>query len=138
MEKVKINAETFETVLSMLNSTDQDNVILGLSCIEEMDAINGLVYLLLLKKLGNVEEEMWKLHASTKLKYIQGIDENKGIITYQRILSILRETKVPISDIQVFLTYFGKYLMDILKTEYEIIEGIEVIIKCKLHESKIS
>ena len=48
MEKVKLTAETFDNVMLMLQSSDKENVILGLTCIEEVDTDSGLVYLLLI------------------------------------------------------------------------------------------
>lgn len=138
MEKVKVTEETFDNILAMLNSKDQENVILGLSCIEELDISSGLVYLLLLKKLGNVTTEMWREYAPKKLMYLSNLNGFNGgpsfIPSYREILQVLQKVKVPLKDIKFYLVKFGNHMAAGLREDYAVIDNIEITVKLKLHD----
>jgi len=133
-ETIKLTEKTFDNVMSMLNSPDKENVVLGLSCIEELNIKTGLVYLLLMKKLGNVTDELWRENAPKKLKYLKGMGV-EGTLTYKKVLDLLRERKVPIKDIQFFLNKFALYLHQSVREDYAIIDAIDIQIKLKLHDT---
>lgn len=134
MEKIKLSAETFDSVMSMLNSSDQESVIVGLSCIEELDITTGITYLLLLKKLANVSTDAWEEYAPTKAKYLNSLGLSVEYpVTYKKILDIITERKVPIDDLQFFLNKFAIYIKEGLRNDYAIINDIEIKINLKLH-----
>jgi NADH:ubiquinone oxidoreductase subunit C len=59
MKKEVINDEQFESLYNMLNSSDNQNVVLGLVTLENVDFTKSLTKILLLKKLCNVTPEYW-------------------------------------------------------------------------------
>lgn len=141
MEKIKLTAETFDNVLAMLSSPDKENVVMGLSCIEEFDITTGITYLLLIKKLANVSTDMWKEYAPQKLEYLKNISSiayNEMPMSFQKILNLIQERKVPISDIEFFLNKFSIYMTELLKYDYLIIDSIEIKLKLKLYDTEIN
>lgn len=139
MEKVKLTTETFDSVMQMLKSSDKENVVLGLTCIEELDITTGLVYLLLIKKLANVTSELWKEYCPKKVAYMNSMTNTfNTVLTYKKILELLVERKVPTTDIQFFMDKFALYLMEGLRNDYALIESIEINLKLKLHDTEPS
>jgi hypothetical protein len=134
MEKARLNAENFNNIMEMLSSPDKENIVMGLSYIEESDITNSLTYLLLIKKLANITDAMWKAHAPKTADYLKNLDiPTKLPVTYQKILTVLEEKKVPISDIEFFINKYMLYIVEVLKCNY-IIDSIEVKLKHKLNK----
>ena len=136
MEKLALNKENFDQILLMLNSSDKENVVMGLICIEELDVKTGLAYLLLIRKLANVTDELWKMHAPTKVTALKNMGINSGtVLTYKKILDLLTSRKVPTDDIEFYLSKFGEYLNSTLHSlGYDVIEAVEIKLKIKLHD----
>jgi hypothetical protein len=139
MEKIKVDEVTFNNVLAMLNSSDKENKVVALSCIEELDVKSGIVYLLLFKKLANVPSALWKEHAPKKLDYLKQLGFNaEQVITYKKILDLICEKQVPFTDIQFFLDKFTLSIIEMIPEEYGKIEKIDINVKFKKNESKPS
>lgn len=139
MEKIKLSAETFDGVMAMLNSSDQESVILGLSCIEEFDITTGITYLLLIKKLANVSANTWHEYAPNKSAYLKNMSVSMDKpISYREILIILQKLKVPINNLQFFLDKFALYMAEGLREDYAIIDTVEIKINLKLNVTETS
>jgi len=92
-EKIKIDAGTFNTVLEMLNSNDEENASTALMAMEQMDKKEGLLYFILLYKGSREKTNLWKEHAPTLLKKI----ENLGIdpeFSFTSIWEVCKDTAV--------------------------------------------
>ena len=137
-DTVKLNAESFDAVLTMMNSSDKESVVMGLVCIEEMDTTTGLVFLLLMRKLANVTDELWRTHAPKKVTALANMGIASGtVLTYKKILDLLAERKVSTDDIEFYLTKFGAYLNETLhQLGYDIIEAVDIKLKIKLHDTQ--
>jgi len=139
MEKIKLTVETFDNILAMLSSPDKENVVMGLSCIEELDITTGITYLLLIKKLANVSSKMWKEYAPQKSEYLKNISFiNEAPMSFQKILTLIQERKVPISDIEFFLNKFALYMTELIRNDYLILDSIEIKLKLKLNDTEIN
>ena len=132
-----LNQETHESMLAMMNSTDKENMVVALNCIENVDFDKSLVYILLLKKFSNASAEDWKSNApkvSAKLKALE-VDVDKPI-NFKKILQIIVQRKVPKDDIQFYLDRFGGYLFTTIKDMgYNYVESIEIKLKTDKNES---
>ena len=137
-DKIKLNAETFDNVLAMLNSSDKESVVMGLACVEEMDTTSCIVFLLLIRKLANVTDELWKVNAPKKTASLTNMGVAGGtVLTYKRILELLAERKASSADIEFFLGKFGMYLNETLhQLGYDIVESVDIKLKLKLHDTQ--
>lgn len=140
MEKLILNKKTFDQIILMLNSPDKENVVLGLTCIEELDTYQGLVYLLLMKKLANVTNNTWVEHAPKKTTLLKSMGVSvEDVLTYKKILDLLAERKASTKDIEFYLSKFGEYLKStLIELGYDTIDAVEINIKLKLNENKPS
>lgn len=136
-DTIKLNADTFDNVLTMMNSSDKESVIMGLACIEEMDTTTGLVFLLLMRKLANVTDGLWKTNAPKKTNLLRNMGIESGtVLTYKRILELLAERKVSIDDVEFYFSKFGMYLNEMLhQLGYNNVEAVDIKLKIKLHDS---
>lgn len=115
---MKLNKETFDRMMSMLESPDKESVILGLSTINECEFKDNIVYTLLLAKEANVKDKhMWREHASTiyPMYYNIGVDLDKPI-TFEKILSIAKEYNATVEDIQFVMDRYAYLLSAKLNT----------------------
>lgn len=134
---MKLNKETFDRMISMLESPDTESVILGLSTINECEFKDNIVYTLLLAKEANVKgKDMWRLHADKiySMYYAMGVDLDKPI-TFEKILSIAKEYDADINDIQFIMDRYA-YLLSAKLNTYLSKPIEKLIIKIKQnHES---
>jgi hypothetical protein len=109
---MKLTKETFDRIKLMLESPDYENTIVGLSAVEASDFKDNLIYVLLLAKQANIKNEnMWYKHAPN----IHGNFKQLGInldnpITYEQILSIAKQYKVSMDDIQFIMDKYADEL----------------------------
>jgi len=92
-EKVKIGIDNYEQFWNMLNSSDKENAVVGLSVMETANFRDSLPYiLLLLKNQHGTSRKLWDDHCPKVLKNLKSvgikIDEP---ITYQKIYDLVKE-----------------------------------------------
>lgn len=137
-EKIKLEAKTFDNIVPMLNSPDQENIVVGMECLENSHFRTNLTYILLVKKMSNATADMWKKHAPETTSNLNDIGAPVDRpITYKRMLEIMVEYKVPPADLQFYLDKFGGHLKDeIKKMGYDFIDDVVIILqfKDKKHE----
>lgn len=135
MQKISLTGETYRSVLDMLNSSDQENVVMGLSIIEETNRIKGMACILMLKKSAKVAVNLWNEHAPQTCLWMKSLDAPvEGVITYKKILEIITHHKVETSQMQFFMDEFGKHLFDQIKQlGYDFVEDLEIKLKLKTH-----
>lgn len=99
-EKIKIGKETYEQLKSMLESSDQENIVVGLSCIEASDFKSNITYVLLLMHEADVSYKMWKEHAAETIKKYTTLGISQGDLNYKKILNVSLMYNSPLEDIQ--------------------------------------
>lgn len=106
IEKVKLDAESFETVAKMLNSPDQENASTALMAMEQMDFKKGTMYFALLYRDSMDKQALWKEHAPNLLKNIQGLGLD-DVISYRSMWNVLK-SKASADEKQIFAERFSK------------------------------
>jgi hypothetical protein len=134
--KLALNRDTYNSVLDMLNSSDKENVVVGLSIIEETDRKKGMACILMLKKRAVATTESWKEHAPATCKWLKtlGADPDQ-VITFKGILEIISKKQTEPSQMQFFLEEFGVHILgQIRQMGYGFIDDLEIKIKIKEHD----
>src|SRR5687767_7707008 len=99
-----LNAQTCDNILGMINSVDQENKVVALSCIDNVDFSENLTFILILKKEGQATSAEWTEHAPNTSKMLKSIGVNMDTtLTFKKVLEILVERKVPRDHIQFYL-----------------------------------
>lgn len=130
MRKISIDDEAFHNLLKMLTSTEEDAVV-ALTTINNVNFDSSMTKILLLKKLGNVNKDMWNTYAKKAYNWINrnGLDPDKNL-TWQEIFDHLLRKKVPVEDIQFFLNCFGLKLFKSIKgVGYDFLDNVEINLK---------
>ncbi len=98
----------------MLESPDEENIIVALTCIENSDFKANIAYVLLMMKESNVAFKNWPQYApKTMEKYrALGILTEKRTLTYKKILEVILDYKVSVKDIQFFMNRFALSMMN--------------------------
>lgn len=141
-KKVIIDKERFNNLLSMLNSTDEQNHIVAFSAIEELDfALNRMPIVMLKKKAVNTPDA-WRAHAPKTLTNIEalGFDVNR-IITYKGLMAKFKDFNPPLksSEAQFFFTEFEEYLKEEMhQLGYTYIKKINVELDESFHPGPVS
>jgi len=137
---MKITQKKFQNIITMLRSTDQESGVLALSLIDELDFNNNITAILLLKKYSNSNNSMWQNHAPKTWSKLEGLQKQKHIdlnstFTYKTILNAITRLKVPVDQIEFYLTDFSNYLLNQFKhMGYDFIEHLDITIKTKENE----
>lgn len=137
MKNPELTRETYNNLLSMLSSTEEDRVV-ALSAIENLDRKKYFCKLLLLKKLGGATYLEWKENAPNTCKWLKrnGVDPEK-VSTYQEIFNLIIHKKYPEEDLQFLLDEFGRKLLDTIKgVGYEFVENLEIKLTYNDHRQK--
>ncbi len=132
-EQITLNAETYDNILSMINSVDQENKTVALSCIENVDFSKNLVYIMLLMKQGTATPEDWRTNAPKIYEMLQsaGLDPT-SVLTYKEIIHKLVARKVPPEDIGFYMDKFINHVHSSIKNlGYDYIEKINITLKLK-------
>ncbi len=132
-EKLKLTVDTFENTVRMMNSPDQENIVVALECIENVDFKENLTYIILVTKFANVTADIWKKHAPESAKKLESIGmELSKPMNYKKMLQILIKYKVPDSDLQFFFNKFEGNLKESIKSlGYDFIDDIKITLKLK-------
>lgn len=139
-EEIVLNAETYDNILSMINSVDKENRNVALSCIENVDFSKNLVYIMMLMKQGNASPEDWKTNAPKIYGMLtaSGLDP-ASVLTYKEIIHKLVERKVPPEDIGFYMDKFINHVHGSIKNlGYDYIEKINITLKLKTPDGEQS
>jgi len=138
MEKPKdLTTETYYRALQMLNSNDNDDRILSLSCIDQLDMDNNLLYIMLLKRHGRSHHTMWERHAPiayNRLKQ-EGVEVD-GMLQFHDILNIITKhssrNRITLESLQYTLEMAAFFIKEQLVTLSPVLlKDLEVKIKIK-------
>jgi hypothetical protein len=108
---MKLERNTFQKIKSMLESPDKENVLMGMSCIENSDFKQNLTYIMLMLKEANVSIDEWKNNAKKTLDLLTsvGIDWEQSI-TFKVIHKVMEDFEVPESDIKFYEERFAEFV----------------------------
>jgi hypothetical protein len=129
--------EKIQNVITMLQSPDKENHIVGLTVMEQQIHKDNLVPLLMAYKFGLPKEEDWILTAPMAFKYLSSkVAISQGIrVTFNDVFECIIETKAPASDMKLFMQMFSKYLTNQCKNlGYKFIDEIQMNIIIKKEE----
>lgn len=129
-----MNIKQIKNTISMLESPDKENHLVGLKVLENIDYKENLVVLLLCYKFGNPKEAGWIDDAPKAFKYMKGkVKLNKQhTFTYKDIFTAIVKTKAAVGQMDLFLDYFSLYLSEQCKVlGYDFIGEIEMKVKAK-------
>jgi hypothetical protein len=126
--KVTLNRDSYASVLSMINSPDEENMVLGLSIVEETNQQKGLVYILMLKKVAQCKLQNWVTHAPKTCQWLRSIDAStETVLTYKKLLEIIIKNNVDQEQMQFYLDEFGAHLQKhITEMGYGLMDKLEV------------
>lgn len=138
MEKIKLEKGTYDTVVSMLESPDEENQVVAFECIKNADFKTNIVYILLLFKEVNIDNTVWKKHAPEIFVTIDKVLTNETFLSFREIMEIARQYEVSQEDIQFYMDRYAMFLMRDLNKHKEYVELLEIKIKLKENESEKS
>lgn len=126
--------DTYENVKDMLESPDHENMIVGLTCIENADFRDNLIYILCLIKETNIIAKDWDNHAPETAKQFKNLF--KGSITYSsitwnNIMTYMQMYDAPFEDYQFLMDRYSLYLVDALNGDKNVIESVQITVKQK-------
>lgn len=141
---IKLDIESFNNILKMLNSSDKESNVMGLVTIENLDFKKNLTIILLLKKLSQLQFNIWKINAPKTYKKIDNIikledasNSAEGVITYKTLLKILVNEKQTQDDIQLFLDIFASHIFKTIQgLGFDFIDDTEITIKLKTNDKQ--
>jgi len=112
-EKAVIGREDYERILKMLDSSDQGDCSIGLTCIENSSHDQSIVHILLLRMNSVLAGEVWEKEApkvSKKLKSL-GVAMNAPLTLNTLFQSVLPKAGISEEDTQPILDHFGNFLL---------------------------
>ena len=126
----------------MLVSKDPENVVLGLSCIEQSAFKPNIMYIGLLFLECNIPAELWKVHApeTTHLLRSIGLDILDPPTTFKKLLDkVLHYTKSA-EDLTLFFNAYALYIKNALNKRISfteiVVEDVIITIKIKDDENR--
>ena len=127
MEKIILEKDTFENVKNMLESSDVENAVVALECIENADFLKNLVYILFLYKESNVPLLTWLNHAPKTCNKLRQLNKSYAF-SYKSILNFLQKYNCDRDSYVFFAKRYADNLMKLvnLKACECIIESIEI------------
>jgi N-acetylglutamate synthase/N-acetylornithine aminotransferase len=133
---MKIETEKYERLKSMLESTDQENLVVAMECIEQVDFRENMTMILFLIKDSNVDPELWKKHApitTEKFFSVFSVGIGNASLAFSNIMRLMKLYEASIEDWQFYADRYAQHLMKQIQTDGP---GLEVIITIKhpLHE----
>lgn len=129
-EKIKLEKSTYDTVKSMLESSDKENMILAFECIKNADFKTNIIYILMLYKEVNLDQNIWVEHVPNVSKVITELVPEHPFVSYKKLLDIAIEYKVPQEDVDFYADRYALFLQ-----ERDEVESVEIRIKLKKYES---
>lgn len=136
---MKIELSTYENLKRMLESRDEENLVVAMGCIEQMDFRENLTYILFLLKASNVEPRQWEVYApETTKKFINvfKVDLASSSLSFASILQLMKLYDVSQEDWQFYADRYAEHLMEKINkgAEEPLISELIITIKSKYHE----
>lgn len=137
-----LSKEKYENIINMLLSDDQENVVLGLSILNELDFHKNIVEILLIKKHARkTNAKLYEEHAPKLWEYLKELENNnilnlKTQFTYKYVMSVLTKLDCNSDQLQFFMQDFSEYLYkQCVSMGFDFIERLDIKLKYKeLHE----
>lgn len=142
MKKITLSRDTYVNVKAMLDSPDEESIVMGLTCVEQSEFGSNIMYIGLLFLECNVRAELWKVHApeTTKLLRTIGFDIMSPPITYKKLLSKALEYTKDVEDLKLFFDAYSVYLKlqlnEKLSTTDIVIDELIITIKTNKDEAR--
>jgi hypothetical protein len=109
--------EKATNLINMLSSPDQENHVLACSLIEELDFVKCIGTIGLAYKLGHkTSHDVWEKNAPNIMEKFKLPFPNvnkwpdKQFITFKDIFNVIMTHKAPVSEMEIFLKFFGDYM----------------------------
>lgn len=118
-ERITLSRDTYDQLKSMLESPDEENAIVALSCIEASDFKSNITYVLLIMKEADVDFQLWKAHAAETMKKYRALGIMTGHLTYKKIMEVILQYKCPLEDIQFFMNRFALHMKEEINSKLE-------------------
>ena len=130
-EKIKIDTESFNNVLKMLNSSNQEDAITALMAMEQMDFKSGSMFFAILYKNTISKTSLWETNAPNLLKNINfiGVDTT---MSYKSIWNKLKDTSSQ-EEKKLFASMYAADVIEILNDWgfKGMLEDFVITITCK-------
>jgi len=135
--KVVLDSEAYDSLTQMLNSTEEDQV-LALECIKNADLEKSLIYSLFLRKNNLKTFSLWKEHCSKVLKYHEslGFSKDSNSVSYNDIMSIIKNQSSKEENVKFFLKEFAKFLKNNMSNYFGFIDDIQIEVTLKKQDEK--
>lgn len=127
----------YASLIKMLHSSDEENAVVALQCIDHMDFNDNMVTILMLYKKANIPYTFWKEHAPNTVKLLKtcGVSGER-VLTYADIMSIMRAKKADAYQLQLFVEGINETIKnDLVEYGYDFIEEISVKVKYKIDDT---
>ena len=112
-----LNPESYESILSMLKSSDEESVRLAFECLNNIHITNeNMVYYMFLLMEADQAWKDWEKYSKT---IMQALGEALGsvlgiggshVLNYELILKVLKEYERPLEDMQFFMYRYKEHL----------------------------
>ena len=128
MSETKITYDKYKNLLEMLNSTDTENTIVGLSTLNGLNHRENRVPILLLKKYAHCPIEMWTENAPKVIDFFKTLDfDFNKVPTYKYLLEFLKKIDVSKEELEFFFKDFEAYLTSQIHTiGYTFVKNIKI------------
>lgn len=123
----------YKDMKRMLESSDQENRVMALQCLENLDFESNWMIILLLLKHANVPKSEWRSNAPklTDTLKKRGISMEK-VTTYQEVLNFTSKVKASDEQLQFFIEDVNETLRkNLADIGYDHIAEIQVTLKEK-------
>jgi hypothetical protein len=130
----------YNNLLNMLNSSDRENAVVALTCIENIDFKLFMLKIMLLYKESKVELGMWKEHApKAHAKLMKAIYSTKhaqtqphDYVTFDEIVRACAKETISEEDTQLLVSVICKKMQDSFEAYgLSCIESLDVKINFK-------
>lgn len=111
---MRLDRSNFDLTKQMLESADQESVVVAMSILETSTLKDNLMYILLLAKESNIKTnhiDLWDTHAPTVVETIKNMGINiKKPIPFTDLVDIIRKYDVNEVDVQLFFNIYAEHL----------------------------
>ncbi|TXI86473.1 MAG: hypothetical protein E6Q36_09280 [Chryseobacterium sp.] len=113
-----LNPESYESILSMLKSSDEESVRLAFECLNNIPITNeNMVYYMFLFMEADQAWKDWEKYSrgiiqdlGEALERVLKIGNGPHVISFPLILKMLKEYKRPVEDIDFFMSRYKEHL----------------------------
>lgn len=129
---MKLNVVNYKSILSMLNSQDNQDVVVGLTCIENADFKKNSILILFLYKECSCSSTEWTEHARKTFNRIKKITGGASkFVTFKLIFDYMMKIKPSTEDVQFYLQKFNDFIIDMVNGsgKFPLVERIDIKLK---------